>query len=37
MIKSGFKLELEALSAKGIKYITTEYLPQKIDEKAFLP
>ncbi|MBN2101240.1 MAG: DNA topoisomerase IV subunit A [Candidatus Aenigmarchaeota archaeon] len=37
MLKSDFKLELEALSAKGIKYISKEYLPKKIEEKKFLP
>ena len=37
MLKSDFKLELEALSAKGIKYISKEYLPNKIEEKKFLP
>lgn len=37
MAKSGFKLELEALSAKGIKYISQVYLPKKIKEDRFLP
>ncbi len=37
MLKIGHKLELEALSAKGIKFISNNYLPQKIKEKDFLP
>ncbi|MBI4019871.1 MAG: DNA topoisomerase IV subunit A [Candidatus Aenigmarchaeota archaeon] len=37
MLKVGYKLELEALSAKGIKFISESYLPQKIGEKDFLP
>jgi DNA topoisomerase VI subunit A len=37
MLKVGYKLELEALSAKGIKFISEVYLPQKIKEKDFLP
>lgn len=31
------KLELEALSKKGIRFITEKYLPQKIKSKEFLP
>jgi DNA topoisomerase-6 subunit A len=37
MLEVGYKLELEALSAKGIKFITEKYLPRKIKEKDFLP
>lgn len=37
MVEVGYKLELEALSAKGIKFISEKYLPQKIKEKDFLP
>ncbi|MFH1445380.1 MAG: DNA topoisomerase IV subunit A [Nanoarchaeota archaeon] len=37
MMKVGYKLELEALSAKGIKFISEKYLPQKIENKEFLP
>lgn len=37
MLQVGFKLELEALSSKGIKFITDSYLPQKIENKEFLP
>lgn len=36
MIKSGVKLELEALSAKGISFITEEYLPRKLRERDWL-
>ena len=37
MLSSGHKLELEALSAKGIKFITEKYLPEKISKSDFLP
>lgn len=37
MMQVGYKLELEALSAKGIKFISEEYLPKKIENKEFLP
>jgi len=37
MLEVGYKLELEALSAKGIKFISEKYLPEKIKEKDFLP
>ena len=37
MLKVGYKLELEALSSRGIKFISEKYLPQKIKEKDFLP
>jgi len=37
MLKVGYKLELEALSAKGIRYISEVYLPRKLKEKDFLP
>jgi len=37
MLKAEHKLELEALSAKGIKFISEKYLPQKLKEKDFLP
>jgi DNA topoisomerase-6 subunit A len=36
MMKVGYKLELEALSAKGIKFISEKYLPQKLQDKDFL-
>ncbi len=37
MLQVDHKLELEALSAKGIKFITETYLPEKIKTKDFLP
>ncbi len=37
MLKVGYKLELEALSAKGIRFISEKYLPEKISKKDFLP
>jgi len=36
MLKLGYKLELEALSNRGISFVTEEYLPKKIRDKAFL-
>lgn len=36
MVKSGVKLELEALSAKGISFITEEYFPRKLAMKDWL-
>ena len=37
MLQVGYKLELEALSSKDIRFITEKYLPQKIKEEDFLP
>jgi len=37
MIKSERKAELEALSSKGLRFITETYLPEKIGKKDFLP
>jgi DNA topoisomerase-6 subunit A len=37
MLQADHKLELEALSSKGIKFITEKYLPEKITKKDFLP
>jgi len=37
MLTAGYKLELEALSSKGIKFITEKYLPEKIAKKDLLP
>ncbi|MFH1255751.1 MAG: DNA topoisomerase IV subunit A [Candidatus Diapherotrites archaeon] len=37
MKEKGYKLELEALSKKGIRFITETYLPEKIKSKDFLP
>lgn len=37
MIQRKIKAELEALSGKGLKFVTEVYLPQKIKNKEFLP
>jgi DNA topoisomerase VI subunit A len=36
MMKLGVKLELEALSSKGISFISEEYLPRKLRNKEYL-
>lgn len=36
MITSGVKMELEALSAKGISFVTETYLPDKLKRKDWL-
>ena len=36
MVKSGVKFELEALSRRGISFITEEYLPRKLKDKDWL-
>src|SRR5574342_1395992 len=36
MVKSGVKYELEALSRRGISFITEEYLPRKLKDKEWL-
>jgi DNA topoisomerase-6 subunit A len=36
MLKKGVKLELEALSNKGISFVSEKYLPEKIAKKEFL-
>ena len=36
MLKMGVKLELEALSKKGISFVSESYLPEKIKKKEFL-
>jgi len=37
MLQMDYKLELEALSAKGVRFISEVYLPDKIKNKDFLP
>jgi DNA topoisomerase-6 subunit A len=37
MIRKGYKAEQEALSGKGIKFVSETYLPDKIKKKEFLP
>lgn len=36
MLKNNVKLELEALSAKGISFVTETYLPEKLKNKEWL-
>jgi DNA topoisomerase-6 subunit A len=36
MLKNGYKMELEALSNRGLSFVTEEYLPQKIRDKEYL-
>jgi len=36
MISSGVKFELEALSRRGISFITEEYLPKKLRDRDWL-
>ncbi len=36
MLQAGIKLEIEALSAKGISFISEEYLPKKIRDRQYL-
>jgi len=36
MVKKGVKLELEALSKRGISFVTNTYLPEKINKKEWL-
>jgi DNA topoisomerase VI subunit A len=36
MVRSGEKYELEALSRRGISFITEEYLPRKLQERDWL-
>jgi DNA topoisomerase-6 subunit A len=36
MLAKGYKMELEALSSKGIKFISTNYLPTKLANEDFL-
>ncbi len=37
MLQVGYKLELEALSSKGIRFISEKYLPEKISKRDLLP
>lgn len=37
MIQRGIKAELEALSGRGLRFVTETYLPTKIENKDFLP
>ncbi|MBD3155226.1 MAG: DNA topoisomerase IV subunit A [Candidatus Aenigmarchaeota archaeon] len=37
MIDKRIKAEIEALSSRGLKFLTDTYLPEKLDKKEFLP
>jgi DNA topoisomerase-6 subunit A len=37
MIQKGIKAEIEALSHRGLKFMSETYLPEKLEKKAFLP
>ncbi len=37
MLEKGVKAEIEALSHRGLKFMSEEYLPEKIKKKDFLP
>ncbi len=37
MIQKGVKAEIEALSHRGLKFMSQEYLPEKLKKKDFLP
>jgi DNA topoisomerase-6 subunit A len=36
MLEGGFKMEIEALSNKGISFVTEEYIPKKLRERDWL-
>jgi DNA topoisomerase-6 subunit A len=36
MVRSGVKFELEALSRRGISFITEEYMPRKLKDRDWL-
>jgi DNA topoisomerase-6 subunit A len=36
LVNAGFKMEIEALSNKGISFVTDEYIPRKLRDKDFL-
>lgn len=36
MIKTGIKMEIEALSSKGISFVTEEYFPKKLRDRDWL-
>jgi len=37
MIEKGIKAEIEALSSRGLRFLTQTYLPEKLDAGEFLP
>ena len=36
MLEAGFKMEIEGLSARGISFVTEEYIPKKLRDKDWL-
>ena len=36
MIKNDFKIEVEGLITKGIRYVTEEYVPERLKKKDWL-
>lgn len=36
MLEAGFKMEIEGLSARGISFVTDEYIPRKLRDKDWL-
>ncbi len=36
MLEAGFKMEIEALSNKGISFVTEEYIPRKLRDRDYL-
>jgi DNA topoisomerase VI subunit A len=36
MLEAGFKMEIEALSNKGLSFVTDEYIPKKLRDKDWL-
>lgn len=37
MLEKKYKAEIEALSARGLKFLSETYLPEKLEKKQFLP
>jgi len=37
MLEKKYKAELEALAARGLRFVSEVYLPEKIASKDFLP
>jgi len=37
MIDKKIKAEIEALSSRGLKFLSETYLPEKLESKDFLP
>ena len=37
MLEKGVKAEIEALSHRGLRFMSEEYLPEKLKKKDFMP